>query len=120
MKQALRLIDMLALKTLAVGVSLVQGVPPASGQVGSDSESTHSSQFRFFIDDSEVSSSLKLAAEVYRLAARTNFAAPGFALIRQSKIKSSKDQRKSLVDLKENLSQIHHRSIAWLVFCEPL
>jgi hypothetical protein len=107
MKQPLRLIDMLALKTLAVGVAFVQRNPAGSSQIGSDSEGLHSSQFQYFIKDTELSSPQKLAAAIYRLVCRTNFAAPGYALVRQTKIQSSRAQRESLVELKENLSHVH-------------
>jgi hypothetical protein len=103
--------DMLALKTLVVGVALVQGNPRAGSQKQSDREGLHSSQFQYFIVDTDASSPQEMAAEVYRLACRTSFAPPGFALLRQTQTTSSKAQRQSLVELKENLSRIHQATV---------
>ncbi len=107
MKQPLRLIDMIALKTLVAGVALVQGPSTAGAQSEADGEGAHSSQFRYFIQDTEIGSPERLAQAIYRLACRTNFAAPGYALIRQTRISSSTAHRESLVELKQNLSHVH-------------
>lgn len=47
------------------------------------------------------------ASRVYDRACRTDFSAPGFALLRQSHIKDSLQHRKELVELKDALSDIH-------------
>jgi hypothetical protein len=105
MKQPLSLLDILALRTLTVGVAFLQG--DSRSLLVANSEGMHSSQFQYFMEDTEETAPLKLASDIYRLVGRSNFAAPGFALLRQTKISSSKAQRQSLVELKENLSQVH-------------
>jgi hypothetical protein len=98
---------MIALKTLVAGVALVQGSPASRSQADLDGEGKHSSQFKYFVQDNQFDTPTKLAAAVYRLACRESFAPPGYALIRQTKITSSKAHRESLIELKESLSLIH-------------
>ncbi|MBU6454668.1 MAG: hypothetical protein KGS72_23065 [Cyanobacteria bacterium REEB67] len=79
----------------------------------------HSAQFRYLIDDGQYANQYNLVAEaVYRLCVRSCFAPPGFALVRQMGIASAREQRQSIVDLKENLSLIHQsrsgQSLGWV------
>jgi len=110
MKQSVSLLDFLALKTLTVGIALLQG-DSAVRRLKAHRSTFNSSQFQYFIDESEASTDTTVAAAVYRLACRTNFAAPGFALIRQSRVKTSKEHRQSIIDLKENLSLVHQAMV---------
>jgi len=110
MKQSVSLLDMLALKTLTAGVALLQGDSAVRAQKAHRSNFI-CSQFQYFIQQDETSSPATLAAAVYRLVCRTSFAAPGFALIRQTQIKSSKEQRQAMIELKENLSIMHQAMV---------
>jgi hypothetical protein len=79
----------------------------------------YSAQFNYLIDDGQYASQERLMAEaVYRLCARSCFAPPGFALIKQQAVKSVREQRRKLVELKENLSLIHQsrsgHSLGWV------
>jgi len=77
----------------------------------------HSTQFKYYIEVEQSADPMIMAAEVYRLACRTNFAAPGFALLRLNDVKSSVEQRQTIVQLKESLSTLHRalvgQSIGW-------
>lgn len=110
MKQTNSLLDLLALRTLTVGVALLQG-DSAVKRLKAHRSTFYSAQFPYFIEDTQFKSHSDLAAEVYRLVCRTNFAAPGFALIRQTTVKSSLEQRQAMIELKEHLSLAHQARV---------
>lgn len=64
----------------------------------------------YMIETSFFNSVSDAASRVYDRACRTDFSAPGFALLRQSHIKDSLQHRRELVELKESLSDIHQNN----------